>query len=142
MALVLPKPHFFKMDIHPFAQICSLLFFGILFTQSGLDKVMNYQGNYDWLQSHFAKSPLKNTVGIMMPVITLMETAAGLLCLIGMVTLHFPGMPPIGLWGLELSTLSIIALFFGQRLAQDYEGAATLATYFGVCLLSLYLFSV
>ncbi len=130
------------MDIHPFAQISALLFFGILFTQSGIDKLLNYQGNFDWLKSHFAKSPLKNMVGIMMPVIMLMETAAGLLCLVGIITLHFSGVPPIGLWGLQLSTFSILALFFGQRLAQDYEGAATLAIYFGVCLLSLYLFSV
>jgi hypothetical protein len=35
--------------------------------------------------------------------------------------------------------LALTMLFAGQRIAKDYEGAATLATYFGAALLSLLL---
>ncbi|MGB0840481.1 MAG: DoxX family membrane protein [Chitinophagales bacterium] len=120
-------------------QLLSLIFLAILFLQSGLDKVFNYKGNLEWLQGHFAKSPLKNTVGLLMPTITLLEVVAGLCCAIGAVMLIVSGNTQIGLIGGQLSALSILALFFGQRLAQDYEGAGNLVGYFLVCLAAIYL---
>ncbi len=124
-----------------FLKIVSLVFLAILFLQSGLDKVFNYKGNYEWIKGHFAKSPLKNTVGIMFPMITVMEVLAGLLCAIGIIMLFINGDPEFGLYGAELSCLSILALFFGQRIAQDYAGAATLVAYFIVAMASVYLLS-
>lgn len=129
------------LDAIPSMQILCMLFLGILFTQSGLDKVFNYKGNLEWLTSHFAKSPLKNTVGLMMPVITLLEVAAGLLSLAGVLFFLVNGSVVLGLRGAQLSALAIIALFFGQRLAQDYEGAATLVGYFLVSLAGIYVLS-
>ena len=130
------------MDVFPFAtslQIFSLVFLAILFIQSGLDKVFNYKGNLDWLKEHFAKSPLSGSVGLLMPVITILEVAAGVLCLIGLVILLINGSTFIAVIGVQLSALSILALFFGQRVAQDYEGAGNLVPYFLVCIVSLYL---
>jgi len=120
-------------------QLLCLAFLSVLFLQSGLDKVFNYKGNLEWLTGHFAKSPLKNTVGLMMPMITLLEVAAGLCCLIGIFTLLLNGAKEIGLIGTQLSALSILALFFGQRLAQDYPGAAALTSYFLISLAGIYL---
>jgi len=130
------------MDFFPFAtslQIFCLLFLAILFIQSGLDKVFNYKGNLEWFKEHFAKSPLSGTVGLLMPAITLLELAAGFLCLTGLVILMLNGSTQIAVIGIQLSALSIIALFFGQRMAQDYEGAGNLVPYFLVCIVSLYL---
>lgn len=121
------------------APVLCLAFLAILFLQSGLDKVFNYKGNKEWLQSHFAKSPLKNTVGLLMPLITLLEVAAGACSAIGIFMILLKGNPEIGLIGAQLSTLSILALFFGQRVAQDYEGAATLTTYFIISIMTIYL---
>ncbi len=122
-------------------QLLSLAFLSILFLQSGLDKVFNYKGNQEWLKGHFAKSPLKNSVGLMMPVITILEVATGLCSLIGIGQILLSGSTQIGLIGTQLAALSILALFFGQRIAQDYEGAATLAIYFLICLASIYILS-
>ncbi|MEM9820854.1 MAG: DoxX family membrane protein [Bacteroidota bacterium] len=121
----------------PSAYVLSLALLGILFLQSGLDKVFNYGGNYEWLKGHFAKSPLKNTVGILMPLITILEVAAGLYCAIGLLLFVFNGNIQVGLWGSQLSALSIVCLFFGQRLAQDYAGAASLTTYFLISLATI-----
>lgn len=123
----------------PSLQLLSLAFLGILFLQSGLDKVFNYKGNYEWLTGHFSKSVLKGTVGILMPVITFLEVAAGVCCFGGMIQLFLNGGTTIGLIGAQLSALSILALFFGQRLAKDYEGAGSLVGYFLVCLATIYL---
>ena len=119
-------------------QLLTLALLAILFLQSGLDKVFNYKDNLAWLTGHFAKSPLKNTVGLMMPVITLLETAAGLLSLGGIVSLLMTGSTMIGLLGAQLSALSLVALFFGQRIAKDYEGAANLVGYFLLSVGSIY----
>lgn len=123
----------------PSAFLLALAFLAVLFLQSGLDKVFNYSGNYEWLKGHFAKSPLKSTVGVLMPVITLLEVAAGLCCAVGLVLFMMNGSSQVALWGAQLSALSIVALFFGQRIAQDYAGAATLTTYFLIALFTIYL---
>ncbi len=123
------------------AQLFCLALLAILFLQSGLDKVFNYKGNMEWLTGHFSKSPLKGTVGILMPVITILEVAAGILCVIGILTLLISGNTGFGLLGSQLSAISLLSLFFGQRLAQQYEGAATLIPYFLVTIVSIYLLS-
>ncbi|RDB03021.1 DoxX family protein [Runella aurantiaca] len=116
--------------------LLSKLFFaafnGILFTQSGLDKVFHYQGNLDYFKGHFKKSPLASTVGLLMPVITLLETSAGVTSLVGLLLLllgHDAG-NSVAATGMGLGGLSLVCLFFGQRVAQDYAGAATLVPYF------------
>ncbi|MFT4568993.1 MAG: putative membrane protein YphA (DoxX/SURF4 family) [Saprospiraceae bacterium] len=123
------------------AQLLCLALLAILFLQSGLDKVFNYKGNLEWLTGHFAKSPLKGTVGILMPVITILEVAAGVCCAIGFVSLMATGSTDLGLIGAQLSSISLLALFFGQRLAQQYEGAANLIPYFLVTIATIYLLS-
>jgi hypothetical protein len=116
--------------------LLSKLFFaafnGILFTQSGLDKVFHYQGNLDYFRDHFKKSPLASTVGLLMPVITLLETSAGVTSLLGLLLLlvgHDAG-NTVSATGMGLGGLSLVCLFFGQRVAQDYAGAAALVPYF------------
>jgi hypothetical protein len=36
----------------------------------------------------------------------------------------------LALWGAQLSALNLVMLFFGQRIAKDYAGAAALVPYF------------
>ena len=120
-------------------QLLSLAFLAILFLQSGLDKVFDYKGNLEWLTGHFAKSPLKNTVGLLMPVITILEVAAGVCSAIGAVQILLGNGTQMGLLGAQLSAASILSLFLGQRLAKDYEGAGGLVGYFLVCLATIYM---
>lgn len=107
-------------------------FNGILFTQSGLDKVFHYQGNLDYFKDHFKKSPLASSVGALMPTITLLETSAGLVSLVGVVLLLLGSdlADVVAASGMCLGGVSLVCLFLGQRLAQDYAGAASLVPYF------------
>lgn len=118
-------------------------FNGILFTQSGLDKVFHYQGNLDYFKDHFKKSPLASTVGLLMPVITLLETSAGIISLAGLVLLLAGNDlgPTTAALGMCLGGVSLTCLFFGQRLAQDYAGAATLVPYFLMTMAGLVLYA-
>lgn len=126
-------------EVLPPAAIAALM--GILFLQSGLDKVLDYGGNKAWLTGHFAESPLKGTVPLLLPTITLLECAAGAFSAVGAVQLLLSGQSPLAFWGLLFSAASLLMLFFGQRLAKDYAGAATLVPYFIAAVAGLYLLS-
>ena len=112
------------------AQILVCAFLAILFLQSGLDKVIDFRGNLAWLTQHFAKSPLRGQVPAMLVVVTITEIAAGGSAALGLWQLLADGNPRHALWGAQLAALNIVMLFFGQRLAKDYTGAAALVPYF------------
>ena len=105
-------------------------FLGILFLQSGIDKVVDRKGNLEWLSGHFAKSPLASMVVPMVGVITLMEISAGALSAVGVPVLLFTGDRTVAALGALLAIASILMLFFGQRVAKDYAGAAALVPYY------------
>ncbi|MBL0045193.1 MAG: DoxX family protein [Flavobacteriales bacterium] len=114
----------------------------ILFLQSGLDKLFNWKGEKAFLTGHFQKSILKSSVPLLLPVITLMELSAGSLSAIGHVMVHLGYGSSIGLLGMLLGTGSLIMLFFGQRVAKDYAGAAALVPYFLMCAAGVYVFTM
>ncbi len=111
-------------------------FMSILFLQSGLDKVFDYKGNLDYFKDHFKNSPLSKTVSLLMPTITILEVAAGITSAIGTVSL-FLGSEIWAYAGLMLAGVSLLALFFGQRVAKDYAGAVSLASYFILVVVGL-----
>ena len=123
------------------AKLFAAAFAGILFTQSGLDKVFNYKENLDYHREHFKNSPLAATVEPMTLAITVLETAAGLISVVGAVLLFF-GNEFVACLGLWLSVVDILCLFFGQRLAKDYAGAASLVSYFVALGGGLLLFAI
>ena len=120
-------------------QIFGSAFLAILFLQSGIDKVIDYRGNLEWLKGHFAKSPLAGVVPILVAAITLLELAAGALTAIGCIMLIVSRETTIAFYGAIISAVAIVALFFGQRMAKEYAGAAVLVPYFLLALVAIYL---
>ena len=118
-------------------QALCTLFLAITFLQSGLDKVIDWKGNLGWLTGHFAKSPLRGMVPLLLATLTVLELAAGAVSAAGLVFLVLSGATRVALWGAALSGLSFVALFFGQRMAKDYAGAGGLVPYFLVSLVAL-----
>ena len=114
-------------------------FLAILFLQSGIDKVVDRRGNLEWLKGHFAKSPLAGMVPLLVTAITILEIAAGVLSAVGCALIILTRSSTLAFYGAALAAISIIALFFGQRMAKDYAGAATLVPYFLLALSALYL---
>jgi diacylglycerol kinase len=131
--------------LHTFAQatylmqIFSAAFLAILFLQSGVDKVVDRRGNLEWLKGHFAKSPLARVVPTLVTAITILELAAGVLSGVGSLALIVLRDSTVAFYGAVISAVSIIALFFGQRMAKDYAGAAVLVPYFLLTLVAIYL---
>jgi len=120
-------------------QILASAFLGILFLQSGIDKVIDRRGNLEWLKGHFAKSPLAGVVPALLICITILEIAAGALSAVGCVLVIFLSDSTVALYRAILSAVAITALFFGQRVAKEYAGAAVLIPYFLLTLVAIYL---
>jgi hypothetical protein len=121
------------------AQLLVSAFLAILFLQSGIDKIVDRQGNLEWLKGHFAKSPLAGTVPLLFAALTIVEVAAGLLNGIGFLALIISRNPTIAFYGAIVSAIAITALFFGQRMAKEYAGAAILVPYFLLTLVAIFL---
>ena len=113
-------------------------FVAVLFIQSGLDKVFDWKGNLEWLTGHFSKTFVAGTVPMMLATITVMEVATGFLSAAGIIYFLATGSPAVMFAAGALGAISITALFFGQRLAKDYAGAAVLVPYF-ILMLALML---
>lgn len=113
-------------------------FFAILFLQSGIDKVTDRKGNLEWLTGHFAKSPLAKMVPMLLTTMTLVEILAGTASAIGVAEVVINRSFCFSFVGTSLSAVALIMLFFGQRIAKDYEGAGNLVPYFILAVINLY----
>lgn len=120
------------------ALFCSLLV-AILFIQSGLDKAFDWKGNLDWLNGHFSKTPLSRFVWIMLAKITIAELLTGILAAAGIIYFFAAGSTLLIFYASIIGTASVTALFFGQRVAKDYAGAAVLVPYFILLITMMYL---
>ena len=123
-------------------QIFGSAFLAILFLQSGADKITNHRGNLEWLKGHFAKSQLAGVVPVLVAAITILEVAAGALSAIGCIVLIVSRETTLAFYGAVISAVAILALFFGQRMAKDYAGAAVLVPYFMLALVAIYLLAL
>jgi diacylglycerol kinase len=120
-------------------QVLVSAFLAVLFLQSGIDKVVDRRGNREYLNQHFARSPLAGTVGPMFVVITILEVCAGALSGVGCALLLLTHDSTVAYLGAVIGGINIVALFFGQRVAKDYAGAAALVPYFLLALTAIYL---
>lgn len=117
----------------------SALLISILFIQSGLDKVFDWKGNLEWLTGHFAKTFMGKMVPLLLATITVMEIATGFLAAAGIIYFLATGSTVLIFYAAVLGAASVIALFFGQRIAKDYPGAAVLVPYFILLIILMYL---
>src|SRR6185369_15447448 len=117
------------------------LFVAVLFIQSGLDKVFDWKGNLGWLTGHFGKTFMAGIVPVLLGTITITELATGFLSAAGIIYFFATGSTAAIFYASVIGAGSITALFFGQRVAKDYPGAAVLVPYFILMLILMYMTS-
>jgi uncharacterized membrane protein YphA (DoxX/SURF4 family) len=123
------------------ASILLLAFLAITFIQSGYDKLFYWKDNLDWLKQHFAKTQLKNLVRLALLNILVLELISGILCVVGAIELFVSNGRTFGLYGAVFSSITLLMLLFGQRLAKDYDGARTIVIYFIPAVMAVLLLS-
>ncbi|MDE3742196.1 DoxX family protein [Maribacter polysaccharolyticus] len=120
-------------------ELLLLLFLIITFLQSGWDKLTDWTGNLAWLKGHFEKTPLKNSVPLLLGVVLILEILAAILCTISVVQILGTGKSSFAMYGAAVSCIVLLMLLFGQRVAKDYDGARTIAIYFIPAIFLVYL---
>lgn len=123
------------------ASILLLVFLAITFIQSGYDKLFYWKDNLDWLKEHFAKTRLKSLVHLALLHILVLELISGILCIVGCIELLVNNGRTFGLYGAIFSSITLLMLLFGQRLAKDYDGARTIVIYFIPAVMAVLLLS-
>lgn len=120
------------------ASLLVLVFMAVTFIQSGYDKVFHWKENVEWLKSHFSTSIIKNQVPASLCLILVLELISGILSIIGSLELLISGGKTFGFYGAVFSSITLIFLLLGQRLAKDYDGARTIAIYFIPAVLAVF----
>lgn len=123
--------------MNPFALLL-LAFLAITFLQSGLDKILDWNGNVSWLKSHFSQTILKNNVPAALLVVLALEIVAGVLAVMGIIENITSHSTQLGDYACMVSCVTLLFLLFGQRLAKDYDGARTIVIYFIPAILGVY----
>ena len=115
-----------------------LSFLAITFLQSGYDKIADWNGNVSWLKEHFSKTFLKNNVPAALLTVLALEIAAGVLGIMGIIENVLKQTTELGNYCCIVSSITLLLLLFGQRIAKDYDGARTIVIYLIPALLGVY----
>jgi len=121
-------------------ELCQILiaaFLFIAFFQSGLDKIVDRDGNLEFLKTHFSGSPLVKIIPTLLLLLTFLEIIGSLILGYGV---YYAFVNRSTLWifyGFVVIAITIIILFAGQRIAKDYLGAADLVPYFILIMLGI-----
>ena len=114
-----------------------LVFFLIVFIQSGLDKVFDYKGNLNFLKDLLKIYFSPTLIELALISVTILELTSGILCLIGIINFVFNDSNFIGLLGLIIGSIALLVLLFGQRVSKNYDGAKTIAIYFILAMVGI-----
>jgi|TARA_B100000929_G_scaffold176843_1_gene140098 uncharacterized membrane protein YphA (DoxX/SURF4 family) len=132
----------FEYSIIHILQVLIALFLGIAMTQSGFDKIIDWKGNKSFLIEHFSKTFLSQFITPLLLVVLILELAGGIICFIGVGEVFIYNNNQLIKVGLIIIAIDLISLFFGQRLAKDYDGAAVLVNYFILTIIGLLTFTI
>ena len=132
----------FEYSIIHISQALIALFLGIAMIQSGFDKIIDWKGNRSFLIDHFSKTFFSQFVKPLLLVVTILEVIGGIVCFIGVGEVLINNNSELIKVGLFIIALDLIALFFGQRFAKDYVGAAVLVNYFILTIIGLLTFAI
>ena len=132
----------FEYSIIHISQALIALFLGIAMIQSGCDKIIDWKGNRSFLIDHFSKTFFSQFVTPLLLVVTILEVIGGIVCFIGVGDVLINNNSQLIKVGLFIIALDLIALFFGQRFAKDYVGAAVLVNYFILTVIGLLTFAI
>jgi len=89
----------------------------------------------------FCQNSTQNLVPLALAHILVLELISGILCIVGCIELLVSNGRTFGLYGAIFSSITLLMLLFGQRLAKDYDGARTIVIYFIPAVMAVLLLS-
>ena len=113
------------------------IFISIALLQSGIDKVLDRKGNLSWLSDHFSDTILNKKVPLLLLIVTIIELLSGFLLFLAALYNIIISNSDLLILGFLTSSINFIFLFFGQRVAKDYDGAGVIVNYFILNMIGL-----
>ena len=118
-------------------QILVSIFFSIVFFQSSIDKINDRESNLKFFNQHLKKTFFQNYTLSLLNLLTLIELISAVLCFSGVFYKFFYFDSIYIYYGLLMTSIVFLFLLLGQRLAKDYAGAADIAIYFILCIVTI-----
>ena len=118
-------------------QILVSIFFSIVFFQSGIDKIIDRDGNVAFFKDHFNNTPLQSISALMLTILTILELTTAAVCFLGFFNSVIYRNLDFIFFGLIFCAIVLLLLLFGQRIAKDYVGAADITIYFILCIITI-----
>ena len=127
----------FNFNAIEIVQILSSIFFAIVFFQSGIDKVIDRKGNINFFENHFKNTLFHKIYAQALTALMLLELIAASLCTYGCIYSIVYKKTDFIFYGLLVTSFILLSLLLGQRIAKDYVGAADIAIYFILCIITI-----
>ena len=127
----------FNFNAIEIVQILSSIFFAIVFFQSGIDKVIDRKGNINFFENHFKNTLFHKIYAQALTALMLLELIAASLCAYGCIYSIVYKNTDFIFYGLLVTSFILLSLLLGQRIAKDYVGAADIAIYFILCIITI-----
>lgn len=118
-------------------QILSSIFFAIVFFQSGIDKIIDRKGNLNFFENHFKNTLFHKIYTHALTTLMFLELIAAILCAYGCIYSIVYKDTGFIFYGLLVTSVVLLSLLLGQRIAKDYVGAADITIYFIMCIISI-----
>lgn len=122
-------------------EILILLFILLTFLFSGVEKLVDWSGQIQWLLRHLKNTFLVPIMPILLVVLIVLDLAIAILCILGLFFMLQHQDKSYGLYACILAAITLLFLLFGQRMAKDFQGAFTIVGYFIVVLFGVWIFS-
>ena len=120
----------------------SAMFFSIVFFQSSIDKILDRNGNIEFFKEQFKTTPLSKILSPALSILTILEFIAAGICMYGLFYSLIYNNTDFIFYGLVASSIVLLMLLFGQRIAKDYVGAADITIYFILCVITIMSYNI
>ena len=115
-----------------------LVFFGITYSFSLLEKILNWKPTISFYREHFKTSFLSKNIDLAVGLVCVLEAIVLLILAKNSYNYYLSSSVDSYLEFLLSSACLILFLLVGQRIAKDYQGATSLGVYFIVNLIGIY----
>jgi putative oxidoreductase len=119
--------------------ILAVLFLFITFFISVIEKFADLKGTFTYMTAIFEKTLFASVTKILIWVLICLEIVTLFFLSIGLFELIFEQTKENAIFGSILSTLTILSMLLGQRVAKDYVGATSLTVYFLASITAIFL---
>lgn len=123
-----------------YAVLLLLVLFSITFAWSAQEKIFDWQGNKEWLESFFKATWVPSYVPLLMGFLVFIELVASVVGVVGIVLMvQAKEYKEYALYAGLLYCFAFLFMLIGQRIAKDYDGARNIVIYLIPAILLVYL---